>query len=229
VLARAARSPAAGAPAGAERGDPRRIVAAGYDRMAERYASWATREVVDATRARYEALLLERLPAGARVLELGCGGGGPTTRRLAARFALTGVDLSARQIALARAAVPDAAFVHGDMTRVAFSPRSFDGVAAFYAFLHLPHGELPKLLREIAAWLRPGGVLVATLAAGADRGTIEPDWLGVPMYFSGEAPEDVRRALAAARLRIERFQEETISEDGRPAAFRWVVARSEGG
>ena len=123
--------------------------------------------------------------------------------------------------------MPGAAFILGDMTRVAFLPRSFDGVAAFYAFLHLPHGELPGLLRKIATWLRPGGVLVATLAAGADRGTVEPDWLGVPMYFSGEAPADVRRALAAG-LRVEHFQDETILEEGRPTVFRWVVARSAG-
>jgi SAM-dependent methyltransferase len=218
-----------GSRADSNRDDPRRIVAEGYDRMAERYAAWAVREVRDEVRGRYEAHLLERLAVGARVLELGCGGGGPTTRRLAARFALTGVDLSARQIALARANVPEAAFVLGDMTRLAFLPRSFDGVAAFYAFLHLPHGELPGLLRRIATWLRPGGVLVATLAAGADRGTVEPDWLGVPMYFSGEAPADVQRALAAAGLRVERFQEEKIPEEGRPTVFRWVVARSEGG
>lgn len=110
------------------------------------------------------------------------------------------------------------------MTRTEFPPRSFDGVAAFYAFLHLTHGELPHLLRQIGAWLRPNGVLVATLAAGADRGTIEPDWLGVPMYFSGAAPEDTRRYLAAAGLQIETFQNETILEDGRPVTFLWVVA-----
>jgi hypothetical protein len=110
------------------------------------------------------------------------------------------------------------------MTRVEFPPGSFDGVAAFYAFLHLPHGELLGLLRRIGGWLRPGGLLVATLAPGADRGTVEPDFLGVPMYFSGEAPEDVQRFLAEAGLRVEAFREETILEDGRPATFRWVVA-----
>jgi SAM-dependent methyltransferase len=224
ILARAARPPAAGA-AGA---DPRRIVAEGYDRMAERYARWAAEGLADGARPRYEAVFLGRLPAGARVLELGCGGGGPTTRRLAARFALTGIDLSARQIDLARANVPGAEFVHGDMTRVAFPPGSFDGVAAFYAFLHLPHGELAGLLRRIGAWLRPGGVLVATLAAGANRGTVEPDWLGVPMYFSGEDPADVRRFLHEAGLQVEALRGETILEDGRPTVFRWVVA-SRGG
>ena len=48
---------------------------------------------------------------GAPVLELGCGGGGPVTQRLAARFKLTGVDVSAHQIELARERVPTAEFV----------------------------------------------------------------------------------------------------------------------
>ena len=61
-----------------------------------------------------------------------------------------------------------------------------------------------------------------------DRGTVEPDWLGVPMYFSSESPEDTQRSLVAAGLRVEDFREETILEEGRPVVFRWVVAHRTG-
>jgi nicotinamidase-related amidase len=44
--------------------DPRRVVADGYDRIAERYLQWSEHEVADAPRARYADLLLARLPAG---------------------------------------------------------------------------------------------------------------------------------------------------------------------
>ena len=50
--------------------------------------SWATRG------GSGEQELVARLPKGARVLELGCGAGVPDTQRLAARFQLTGVDVS---------------------------------------------------------------------------------------------------------------------------------------
>jgi SAM-dependent methyltransferase len=113
--------------------DPRRIVAEGYDRVADRYAQWAYHEVVDEARPRYVALVLDSLPEGASVLELGCGGGGPSTRQLAARFSLTGVDISARQVELARQSAPGATFIHADMSRVEFPSSSFDGVVAFYA------------------------------------------------------------------------------------------------
>jgi len=39
------------------------------------------------------------------VLELGCGSGAPDTQRLAARFRLTGVDISREQLRRARAAL----------------------------------------------------------------------------------------------------------------------------
>jgi SAM-dependent methyltransferase len=176
----------------------RRVVADGYDRIAERYARWVAEDLVDEVRPRCAAVLLDGLPSGARVLELGCGGGGATTRRLGERFELTGVDLSARQIALARRNVPNATFVHAEMTAVAFPPERFDGVAAFYALTHLPQGDLPRLLRRVASWLRPGGLLVASMAAGLDPGAVEADWLGAPMYFSGYPPAENRRFLEAA-------------------------------
>jgi cyclopropane fatty-acyl-phospholipid synthase-like methyltransferase len=85
--------------------DPKQIVAAGYDRIAEQYCAWAS-QARGEERAKYTSVLLEKLPEGAAVLELGCGAGLPTTRQLAECFAVTGVDISARQVALARPARP---------------------------------------------------------------------------------------------------------------------------
>ena len=109
--------------AGRTRIDPKQIVADGYDRIAETYAAFVERSCND-PRDRYTALLLDRLPFGARVLELGCGGGLPTTALLAERFAVTGVDLSRRQIERARQQVPNAMFVHADMTTLRSAARA---------------------------------------------------------------------------------------------------------
>jgi hypothetical protein len=56
--------------------DPKQIVADGYDRVAERHAAWASNIRVD-EREYYTALILAELPAGAAVLDLGCGAGIP--------------------------------------------------------------------------------------------------------------------------------------------------------
>ncbi|HVI35602.1 MAG TPA: hypothetical protein VM684_05190, partial [Gaiellales bacterium] len=55
----------------------KQLVESGYDRIAERYLSWAG-GIDDSGRARMLDLLLERLPPGGDVLDLGCGAGVPS-------------------------------------------------------------------------------------------------------------------------------------------------------
>jgi cyclopropane fatty-acyl-phospholipid synthase-like methyltransferase len=207
--------------------DPKRIVAAGYDAVAERYTAWAATVRV-AEREKYTRLLLDRLPEGARVLELGCGAGVPTTQRIAERFAVTGVDLSARQIALARANVPTATFVQADMTALAFPPASFEAVTAFYAITHVPREEHAALFAKIASWLVPGGSFVASLSSSGTVGEIEDDWLGAPTYFSGHDAATSLALLTDAGFVVEQANRETDEEFGRPTTFLWVVARKPG-
>ena len=203
--------------------DPRQIVARGYDRILEEYSEWAPRVRVE-ERARYTAVLLERLPPGAEVLELGCATGLPTTRQLSERFSVTGVDISARQIAAARENVPAARFIHADMTALDFPPSSFDAVAAFYSFIHLPRQDQPALLRKVAAWLRPGGLLVATMGSQAVEAGLEEDWLGAPMYWSSYDAETNQRLVQEVGFSILSAREETAEEFGQPVTFLWVIA-----
>jgi ubiquinone/menaquinone biosynthesis C-methylase UbiE len=61
-----------------ERMDPKQIVADGYDNIAEQHEHWAAKVRIE-ERAKYTSVLLEKLPEGAEILELGCGSGKPTT------------------------------------------------------------------------------------------------------------------------------------------------------
>jgi SAM-dependent methyltransferase len=201
----------------------KRIVEQGYDRVAERHRAWSA-GIRQAERQRYTHELLDRLPLGADVLELGCGQGTPTTRLLAERFTVTGVDISARQLELARSVVPNATFLHADMASLSFPPQSFDGVAAFFSLIHVPREEHASLLEHIAGWLRPGGLLVATMGVRDSPGDVEEDWLGAPMYFSHWDAGANRRLVEQSGLRILSAREETADEDGAPIAFLWIVA-----
>src|SRR3954469_12923251 len=116
--------------------DRKLLVEQGYDRMAEQYTA-SKRALGPETEALLVALT-RGLAADAAVLDLGCGAGVPVTRWLAARFAVTSVDLSARQLALARENAPAATFLKADMGQVAFPPASFDAIVSLYAIIHLP-------------------------------------------------------------------------------------------
>jgi len=205
--------------------DPKRIVADGYDVVAERYLDWSGKRP-SAPRLRWLSKALELIPPGAEVLELGCGAGIPMTAALADGRRLTGVDISATQVGLARRNVPAATFRQADMTTLDFPASSFDAVVAFYSLTHVPRDEHGALLERIARWLRPGGVFVASMGVDDDPGGVEQDWLGVDMYFSHFGAKKNRRLVERAGLRIESAQIDTEPEDRHDARFLWVVARA---
>src|SRR5213592_542424 len=144
--------------------EPKEIVARGYDAIALRYAEWAGQ--VDSPVMDWVRDLEARLDIGSDVLELGCGRGVPATRELARRHRVTGVDISAVQIELARHHVPEASFVHADALDLDIAPGSLDAVVALYVFGHVPADEQRELTSRIAVWLRDGGLLLATFGVG---------------------------------------------------------------
>jgi 2-polyprenyl-3-methyl-5-hydroxy-6-metoxy-1,4-benzoquinol methylase len=182
-----------------------------------RYDQWSDGET------KYSAWLAElgeRIPAGASVLDLGCGSGLPVARDLTrAGRHVTGVDISEVQIRRARELVPAADFRQADISSVDFGSESFDAVVSFFALIHLPLDDQLPMLRRIAGWLRPGGLFVATTGYWAWTG-YEENWLdgGAPMWWSLADVATYRSWIAEAGLVIER--EEFVPEgDGGHALF----------
>jgi ubiquinone/menaquinone biosynthesis C-methylase UbiE len=199
------------------------IVASGYDAMADRYRSWSAR-IDDHARTTLLADFSERLATGSTVLDLGCGAGIPSTRAMAERFSVTGVDISARQLEAARRNVPGATFIQGDLATLDLPDASFDGVTAFYAISHVPRDEHEPVFRRVFRWLRPGGLFLATLGA-EDGPDWEGEWLDVPMFFSSfNATENRRLVVAAGFELLSADVLETIEPEG-AVPFLWVLAR----
>jgi SAM-dependent methyltransferase len=204
--------------------DPRTaLVAAGYDAMIDTWETWKA-QIRDDPRAEWCGELVSRLPADARVVELGCGGGTDETRLLAGRFELTGVDLSAAQLRRARERVPGATFVRADLTELELDPGSIAGVASFYVLNHVPREQLAPLFERIHRWLAPGGLLLTTLGA-SDLPGWTGEWLGAPTYFSGFPPDTNRSLLVDAGFELVRDELVTIREPEGEATFHWVLAR----
>lgn len=200
---------------------------AGYDRLGERYLEWGAR-VEGGPRDRHLREVMGRLDGGARVLDLGCGPGLPSTRILARRFDVVGVDISEAQLRLAKRNVPGAALILGDFSQLSFPDGTFDGVVALYSIPHLPREEHAELLRRVARWLRPGGLFLASLGSG-DGPDWTGQWLGVPMFFSSYDAETNRRLLRRAGfdLLLDEVVEEREPEG--TVAFLWVLARKRHG
>ena len=203
--------------------DPKRIVRHGYDSIAERYYAWSDAHP-SPTRLAWLARAAARIPPATDVLDLGCGGGMPMTATLAVGRRVTGVDLSARQIELARENVPDATFIQADMASLDLPAESLDAVTAFYSLTHLPQAELPGLLASIHRWLRPGGVFLGSLGAQESPDEIEEDWLGVPMFFGHHGAKRNRALIRRAGFEIETAVVEEEPEDRHAALFLWVQA-----
>jgi SAM-dependent methyltransferase len=204
--------------------DPRKkIVASGYDRLADTYLEWGRQVTVD-PRERMLAAFMSRLPDGARVLDLGCGAGLPSTRALAKRFQVVGVDISPVQLELARRNVPGAEFIEGDITDVEFADSTFDGVAAFYAISHVPREEHRQLFTDVFRWLVPGGLFLATLGA-SDAPDWTGEWLGEPMFFSSHDADVNRQLLESAGFELLLDEVLETSEPGGDVSFLWVIAQ----
>ncbi|HEX5910818.1 MAG TPA: methyltransferase domain-containing protein [Thermoleophilaceae bacterium] len=101
-------------------------------------------------------------PAGATVLEAGCGVGAQTVT-LAARSPdarITSVDISEESLALARARVQEAGAANVELRRAdildpPFDPASFDHLFVCFVLEHLP--EPGAALARLAGLVRPGG------------------------------------------------------------------------
>jgi cyclopropane fatty-acyl-phospholipid synthase-like methyltransferase len=196
----------------------KQLVALGYDRIADSYLERFGRSSVRAAKL---AEVIGQLPAGASILDLGCGAGIPVAHELVTLgFNVTGVDASSGQIARARRNVSGARFMQADMAAVQFAPESFDAVGAFYSVTHLPKSEHGVLIGRIAKWLRPGGRFLANF--GAAEGDWSEEWLGTTMFFSHHHPEMTKRLVQDAGLRLQRV--EMLKQDNEEAVFLWITA-----
>jgi SAM-dependent methyltransferase len=204
--------------------DPRtELVGRGYDVIADRFVEWRDRIVGDPRRSWAEALM-SRLPAGARVLELGCGAGVPDTLLLAERFRVTGVDISGEQIARARASVPTAEFVQSDFTSLELEPESFEAVAAFYSFNHVPRDLLEDVFGRVHSWLTRSGLFLTALGTSDTPGWIG-EFLGAPTYFSSYPPETNRRLLSEVGFELVLDEVVTFLEPDGEATFQWILGQ----
>lgn len=203
--------------------DSRTTVARGYDALVEDFAAWSSR-VADPVRDALFPEFVRRLPAHARVLDVGCGSGATWAGDLATRFDVTGIDISAGRIDAARQNVPTGTFLVADVTAVELDREAFDGVTALYSIGHLPAEEHEAVFARLARWLRPHGLLLASLPANEDPGWTGEWIFGVQMFFASLGAARYEQLLRQQGWQILDLRTSAVEEPEGAASFLWVLA-----
>ena len=144
----------------------RRITVASYDAGAEAYAAGQT-EPTDDLLVTYDGFagLLEN---GARVLEIGSGGGRDAAQLEQRGLSVRRTDITPGFVTLLRAAGHEASVLDPLVDDLADPERDapYDGVWASASLLHVRREHLPTVLARLAAATRDGGVLQLAVKEG---------------------------------------------------------------
>lgn len=132
------------------------------------------------------------LPAGAKILELGCGAGQDSAAMIAAGFDVTPTD-GTPEIALEaerRLGRPVKVLLFEDIAET----EAYDGVWANACLLHVPRSGLAAIIDRIYGALRPGGSFYSSFKAGTAEGR---DTFG--RYFNYPDANFIRQAFQEGR------------------------------
>jgi SAM-dependent methyltransferase len=118
--------------------------------------------------SRHLAPFLERLQPGAKILELGCGGGRDAEVMMGRGFVVDPTDGAAEiaRKAEERTGRPVRVMRFDELDAV----EEYDAVWAHACLLHVPRAGLPAVLVRIFRALRPGGLHLASFKSGGTEG-----------------------------------------------------------
>lgn len=178
-----------------------------YDARAEEYARLDDTGAT-ATLARF----MEPLPAGAHVLDLGCGPGQAAKAMAEAGMQVTAMDASAEMVRLASAipgiTVRQARF--DALTDVAV----YDGIWANFSLLHAPRAAFPGHLAAMKRALKPGGRLYLGMKLGQGDKT---DRLGrFYTYYGADELTDLLTTAGFSVLDTREFEAEGMAGGREP-------------
>jgi SAM-dependent methyltransferase len=208
------------------------LVEESYDSIAQTYLDWTAS--TPSPREAWLKKLLTHLPVNSKVLELGCGAGVPGTQILAKHCIdglVTGVDISAAQLELARTHVPEAKLLKSDMMDLEFEKGSLDAVVGFYSVLHLPREEQIVLMTRIGEWMSKEGWLLINLGIADAAEIVNKNWLqdGKGMFWSAWNEEGNIEMIKSAGFKIVEREVIIDVEDSREVKFLWILGKKNKG
>lgn len=152
--------------------------------------------------SRYLEMVATHLEPGASILDLGCGAGVPADKALSEMgFSVHGIDISERQVELARQHVPGASFEVRDMSELRDGEYGVDAIVSLYAVYHIPRETHPELFKKLHSFLTDNGILFVLMGAKDWVGT-KDSFYGVQMAWSMYGPDANRELIEKAGFQI---------------------------
>ncbi len=132
-----------------------------FDEIADEYDESLPPHVVEHYLAKRVAYVGELIPAGSKVLDVGCGTGVVATRLAGAGFEVTGVDPSAGMLEHLRRTESEVTAVQGSATDLPFDDGVFDLTMCVAVMHHIADPDaVNRSLREMVRVTRPGGLIL---------------------------------------------------------------------
>lgn len=174
-------------------------VKAGYNKVAELYLK-NFRDLFKNNK--HLDLLISRLHPGATILDIGCGAGIPIDKYLIDKgFKVTGIDISEKQIELAKSNFPQGEFKVQDMSELKEGQFSVDAVVSFYAIFHTPRQQHIEIFKKINSFLPINGYLLVTMGSSEWEGK-ESDFCGTEMEWSHYDADTNRQLIKDAGFKL---------------------------
>jgi len=147
-------------------------------------------------------LFISLFGSGLVILDLGCGSGNPIDTRLAeAGNKIIGIDISDKQIELAKKHLPGHDFYRRNLEELNENEFLVDAIVSFYAIYHIDRSQHGELFRKMFSYLKPGGAILLTLSAKKWEGE-KPDFYGERMLWSQNSSEENTELIKKAGFRI---------------------------
>jgi SAM-dependent methyltransferase len=167
-----------------------------------------TTAVPDAVRVMIDRFV-DRLPDGARVLEIGSGPGRDAVALEEAGLSVRRTDITPSFVSMLRAAGHEADLLDpltDDLSDPAAPETSYDGVWASACLLHVARADLERVLTRLAEATRPGGLLHLSLKEGDGEGWSIHGNVSAPRFFTYWREEPLRAALEASGWTVDELQ-----------------------
>jgi len=119
-----------------------------------------------------------------KALDIGCGCTGRFIDLLKENsFEVTGLDISAEMLVLARQNYPEINFIHADICQYDLAEK-YNFITAWDSIWHIPLSEQRNVISKIVDSLNTGGIFIFTFGGTTEPGDHKNSFMGPEVYYS---------------------------------------------